>query len=110
MAAHFVWEAHEAFEVAWRALPTPEARAIPFGLIKLCAAVLRANAGDAEVAARLFDAGSRTLAPVPTVRGVATAPVLHAVRAFVSACARADAAPALRLYQAIDAPAPPAPR
>jgi len=97
LAAHFVWEAHEAFELAWHALDDPRAKAAPLGLIKLCAAVLRANAGDVEAASQLLRAGERALREHTTVRGAAIAPVVAEVTRFVLACASAKGDRALLL-------------
>ena len=54
VAGHFVWEAHEALEIGWRIAPEPT-RTMLGGLIKLCAAILRAHLGDGASARRLLE-------------------------------------------------------
>jgi hypothetical protein len=105
VAGHFVWEAHEAFEAAWRRLPRGPEREALAGLVRLCAAVLRAHAGDAAAARRLIARAEAALAGHAQVRDADIGALVAAVRAWVTARAdgRRDATLDLRAAAA-DAP------
>ena len=100
LAAHYPWEAHEALEVGWRRLAPGDERRAVGAVIKLCAAILRARAGDAPAAARLVGAARGALGAGARVDGVEVAALADAVSRFVDACARGDAVAPLDLTAA----------
>lgn len=84
IAAHYVWEAHEALEIAWRACALTEpGRVHTAAVVKLCAAVLRKHLGDDPAARRLLNHARRALAPDHTVRDLDAAALIAAVQRFV---------------------------
>ncbi|TVQ94774.1 MAG: DUF309 domain-containing protein [Deltaproteobacteria bacterium] len=76
LGGHYVWEAHEAFEHAWRRL-APPARAPTAALIKICAALLRAHLGD-PIAAGVLIQRAQTQGLHPDFLSL-----LHATERFV---------------------------
>lgn len=58
----YFWEAHEAWEVIWKALPEGPERRLVRGLIQLAAALLKMEVGEAEGARRLVERAKGNLA------------------------------------------------
>lgn len=62
LAHHFPWEAHEAFEHAWRAWPPDDPRRRgAAGLVKIGAAQLKGLVGATRPARRLLEGAARDL-------------------------------------------------
>jgi hypothetical protein len=68
--AGYLWEAHEAWEVCWKASTVPAEREHLRGLIQLTAAVLKAHMGEARGARQLAEAARRRLRPGALSRAV----------------------------------------
>lgn len=105
LAHRFPWEAHEAFEHAWRQLPHGSgARQATAGLVKLCAALLRSWCGDPAAARRLVERATADLdAGAPPSIGDAR-PLLEQVRAFVEGGAWPEGLPVVSVDEVRRAP------
>lgn len=81
LAAHYVWEAHEALEHGWRSAGEPT-RTTLAGLIKLCATVLRAHLGDARASRHLLRRARDQLAAAPAPEIAGLSDCLDQIEAF----------------------------